>query len=241
MATDPGSLVVQPLRHVALILDGNRRWASERGLSVDDGHRIGRDKVFDVLGWCEDAGIDVVTLWVLAVKNLRRSCAELDGLYQIFEELAKGLTARQRWRIRALGFLDLLPMHVAKLFREAEVATQHLPGLQANIAIAYDGRLEIVHAIQRLAYQARRDALAGGSEAPAVTPGDVASLLFTHDQPDPDLVIRTSGEMRLSGFLIWQAAQSELYFCRKYWPDFAREDLHMALDDYAHRTRRLGL
>ncbi|MCW8096899.1 MULTISPECIES: polyprenyl diphosphate synthase [Streptomyces] len=225
-------------QHIAFILDGNRRWARGHYLSVDEGHRAGILKVFDVLAWCEDAGVEVVTMWLLAMRNLKRSDDELAGLFRVYEEVAERL-ADGPWRVRAMGALDLLPKSVTEAFRRAEESTRHSEGLQANIALAYDGRAEIVRAVRCLC-----DGLANAPEpgsSSVISEEAIGQYLFTAGQPDPDLVVRTSGEKRLSGFLTWQTAQSELYFCADLWPDFTREHLTRALDHYARRDRRFGL
>ncbi|MEV0500774.1 polyprenyl diphosphate synthase [Streptomyces spectabilis] len=224
-------------RHVAFILDGNRRWARHHGLSVDEGHRVGLGKVPEVLEWCEEYGIEVATVWLLAVRNLQRDAAELKGLFTVCEDVVRELIERRRWRVRPMGFLDLLPNRVAEACREAEAATASLAGLQANLAIAYDGRAEIEAGVRTLVAEMVRS---HESIETGVTSQRIAESLFTRGLPDPDLVIRTSGEQRTSGFLIWQAAQAEWFFSPLYWPDFSRAHFHEALNAYAARSRRLG-
>ncbi|WP_329233751.1 polyprenyl diphosphate synthase [Streptomyces sp. NBC_00111] len=227
--------------HVALVLDGNRRWAAQRGLSVPEGHRYGIGKIPDVLQWCEEEGVAMVTQWILSIRNLQRSPQELAGLYESFISLCERLAEAQRWRVRVIGALELLPAPVAAAFEDVQRRTERVEGVQANIAVAYDGRREIVAAARSLAEKFRDR----GPQEPAGDlswwEGEFASHLGTAGLADPDLVIRTSGEQRLSGYLTWQTTQSELYFCERLWPDFTREDLRHALDSYASRQRRLGL
>ncbi|MDX2544095.1 polyprenyl diphosphate synthase [Streptomyces sp. WI04-05B] len=227
--------------HVALVLDGNRRWAAQRGLGVDEGHRYGIGKIPDVLQWCEEEGVAMVTQWILSVRNLQRSPQELAGLYQSFTSLCERLAAAQRWRVRVIGDLELLPAPVAEAFEDVQRRTKQVEGMAANIAVAYDGRREIVSAARSLAQKYRDRWPEEPAEDLSWWEGEFASHLGTAGLADPDLVIRTSGEQRLSGYLTWQTAQSELYFCERLWPDFTREDLREALHSYASRQRRLGL
>lgn len=231
------SLAASP-RHVGFILDGNRRWARAHGVSVYEGHRMGVGKVPQALEWCEAVGLEVATLWVLSVGNLTRRNEELDGLH-LFEQLGQELLRRRRWRVRPVGFLELLPQHIADVFRTAEEETRGVCGMQANIAIAYDGRQEITAAVHFLVAEALRDQ-SEGRKVTEITEATLSDRLFTRGQPDPDLIIRTSGEKRLSGFMTWQASQSEFYFSDKHWPDFDESDFHEALRSFASRHRRFG-
>jgi len=243
--TEP-SVLAAPVRpgvpgHVALVLDGNRRWAAQRGLSVDEGHRRGIGKIPEVLQWCEEEGVTMVTQWILSVRNLQRSPQELAGLYQSFTSLCEHLAEAQRWRVRVIGALELLPAPVAEAFADVQRRTARVEGVQTNIAVAYDGRREIVSAARSLAEKYRDRGPQERAGDLSWWEGELASHLDTAGLADPDLVIRTSGEQRLSGYLTWQTAQSELYFCDRLWPDFTREDLREALHSYASRQRRLGL
>lgn len=186
-------------------------------------------KIPEALRWCDEEGADVATLWVLAIKNLRRHSEELAHLFRTLTDLVKHLMTGQRWKIRPIGFLDMLPDAVGEAWRDAQANTAHLDGLEANIAIAYDGKLEIIHAARQLAETYNPHATA-----------ELEPYLFTSGQPDCDLLVRTSGEERLSSFLTWQAAQAELHFTDKCWPDFTRADFARALDDYAPGNRRPG-
>ncbi len=229
-------------RHVGLILDGNRRWAREAGFSVDAGHRMGAAKIADLLGWCSEAGVEVVTLWLLSTDNLlSRPKDELALLMGIIGDVVDELAAPGRpWRLRVVGALDLLPAETASRLVAAAGATGSRQGMQVNVAVGYGGRREIADAVRKLLL---RHAEAGTSieEIAEVLDVDhIAEHLYTSGQPDPDLVIRTSGEQRLSGFLLWQSAHSEFWFCEAHWPDFRRVDFLRALRDYGTRHRRFG-
>ncbi len=227
-------------RHVGVMLDGNRRWARERGAGSAEGHRAGADNIAPFLGWCEEAGVEVVTLWLLSTDNLNRPPAELEPLLAIIEEVVADLAAAQHWRMHVVGALDLLPDATAQRLQEAAASTAAVDGMVVNVAIGYGGRREIADAVRSLL----RDAAAKGASledlAETVTVEDIAEHLYTKGQPDPDLVIRTSGEQRLGGFLLWQSAHSEFYFCEAYWPDFRKVDFLRALRSYAERERRFG-
>jgi short-chain Z-isoprenyl diphosphate synthase len=229
-------------RHVGVILDGNRRWA--RAVGADDpatGHRRGAAKITDLLTWCEDAGVEVATLWLLSTDNLARPPAELAPLLQIIEHTVVELTAPvHRWQVHPVGSLDLLPEETARVLKEAAERIVARPKLLVNVAVGYGGRREIADAVRSLLTEhvARGTSL---EELAAVLDVEhIADHLYTRGQPDPDLVIRTSGEQRLSGFLMWQSAHSEFYFCEAFWPDFRRVDFLRALRSYAERSRRFG-
>jgi short-chain Z-isoprenyl diphosphate synthase len=227
-------------RHVGVILDGNRRWARAAGIGPASGHRRGADKIDEFLGWCDELGIEVVTLWLLSTDNLARPQAEITALLKIIEDTVDELAVGHRWRINAVGALDLLPDATALSLKEAQDATADVPGLVVNIAVGYGGRREIADAVRALLHE---HALRGTSIEDLANVLDVehiAKHLYTRGQPDPDLVIRTSGEQRLSGFLLWQSAHSELFFCEAFWPDFRRVDFLRAVRSYADRERRYG-
>ncbi|HEX7745136.1 MAG TPA: isoprenyl transferase [Micromonosporaceae bacterium] len=230
-------------RHVGVMCDGNRRWAREMGyVDPNDGHRVGAQRIKELLRWCDEAGVEHVTLWLLSTDNLNRPATELDPLLQIIEDLVIELAeAGQPWRLRMVGALDLLPAHHAQALKTAEERTaDRQGGPQVNIAVCYGGRREIADAVRSLLQE---HAKAGGTieELAGVLEVDhIAEHLYTRGQPDPDLVIRTSGEQRLSGFLLWQSAHSEFYFCDVNWPDFRHVDFLRALRSYANRQRRFG-
>lgn len=227
-------------KHVGVIVDGNRRWARAMGLQdVSRGHQKGADKISELLVWCREAGVEIVTVWLLSSENITRSKAELDPLIEIIENTVQRLVAGG-WHINPMGALDLLPDHTARILKDAKELTSHRPGLIVNVAVGYGGRREIADAVRSLLQE---HASTGASIEELVEVLDVehiAEHLYTRGQPDPDLLIRTSGEQRLSGFLLWQSAHSEFYFCEAYWPDFRRVDFLRALRSYAARHRRYG-
>jgi short-chain Z-isoprenyl diphosphate synthase len=227
-------------RHVGVILDGNRRWAKSFGETAATGHRRGADKIAEFLGWAEDFGMEVVTLWMLSTDNLSRSPGELGDLLDIIEDAVRGLADSRRWRLRVVGRLDLLPERLAVALREAADRTVGVGGLQVNVAIGYGGRHEIADAVRSYLSQQAAAGVTIAELAETIDVDDIAGHLYTAGQPDPELVIRTSGEQRIGGFLMWQSAHSELYFCEAYWPDFRRTDFLRALRDFSGRERRLG-
>lgn len=232
--------------HVALIVDGNRRFARRHNLGhVAHGHKAGANKVAEVLGWCEDLRIPVVTMWALSTDNLKRDPDELVPLMGIIEETIAGLAALQKRarlprRIKVVGRLELLPESTRAVIARAEAETAACATYQLNIAVPYGGREEITDAVRRLIVDriARGDSLEG--IAAGLEPEEIGRYLYTEQTPDPDLVIRTSGEVRLSGFLLWQSAYAEYYFCDAYWPEFRRIDFLRALRSYQQRQRRHG-
>jgi len=227
-------------RHVGVMMDGNRRWARSMGESTAHGHRRGADKIADVLEWSEDVGVEVVTLWMLSTDNLARPAEELEPLLQIIEDVVGELAGTRRWRLQAVGALEVLPDHTARALKEAQEATADVRGLHVNVAVGYGGRREIADAVRSFL---REHAEAGSSLdelAEAFDVEHIAAHLYTRGQPDPDLVIRTSGEQRLGGFLLWQSTHSEFYFCEAYWPDFRRVDFLRAVRAYGARERRMG-
>ena len=227
-------------RHIGVMLDGNRRWARELGQTASFGHRKGADKISEFLGWCDEVGIQVVTLWLLSTDNLKRSAEEIGQLAEIIAGAVDTLAASGYWRLRMVGNLDMLPESLSRRLRAAEAATAKAGGVEVNIAVGYGGRQEIADAVRSLL---REEAACGRSledVAQSISVDGIARHLYTKGQPDPDLVIRTSGEQRMSGFMLWQTVHTELYFCEAYWPDFRRTDFLRALRDYTQRERRLG-
>ncbi len=226
-------------RHVGVTLDGNRRWAKQNPDPSDPfGHKRGAQKIADLLGWCEEAQVEVVTLWMLSTDNFKRSPEEVATLIEVIDGIVDELAARKRWSIKAVGALDLLPEPLAaKLASLPECAQSKL---QVNVAVGYGGRREIVDAVKGYLTEQERAGHSLGEAALELDDEAIARHLYTAGQPDPDLLIRTSGEQRLGGFLLWQSALSEFYFCEAYWPEFRRVDFLRALRDYSHRHRRLG-
>ena len=227
-------------KHIGVMLDGNRRWAKAVGADTAQGHRAGAANIEPLLGWCEDTGIEVVTLWLLSTDNLNRPAAELEALLAIIGDAVDSLADQRRWRLHPVGALDLLPAETARRLKEAEEATSDVDGMLVNIAVGYGGRREIADAVRSLLVEHSTKGTSLEELAQTIDVEHIAEHLYTKGQPDPDLVIRTSGEQRLGGFLLWQSAKSEFYFCEAYWPDFRRVDFLRAIRAYAERERRFG-
>jgi short-chain Z-isoprenyl diphosphate synthase len=239
------AMVGKPMpRHVGVMCDGNRRWAREMGfVDPNDGHRVGAENVKNLLAWCEEVGVEHVTLYLLATRNLGRPASELDPLLQIIEDLAGELAEEGNpWRLNIVGALDLLPSHHAIALKTAQERTRdRTGGVLVNLAVGYGGRQEITEAVRALLYEHARNGGTLEELAETLDVDHIAEHLYTAGQPDPDLVIRTSGEQRLSDFLLWQSAHSEFYFCDVNWPGFRKVDFLRALRSYADRQRRFGM
>ncbi|MGZ4502467.1 MAG: isoprenyl transferase [Nocardioidaceae bacterium] len=227
-------------KHVGVMLDGNRRWAKATGRDAAHGHRAGAANITPLLEWCEEVGVEVVTLWLLSTDNLNRPAAELKQLLPIIEDAVTGLAATRRWRLHPVGALDLLPADTSRKLKEAADDTRDVDGMIVNVAVGYGGRREIADAVRSLLQEHASKGTSIEELAEILDVEHIAEHLYTRGQPDPDLVIRTSGEQRLGGFLLWQSAQSEFYFCEAYWPAFRRVDFLRALRAYAQRERRFG-
>jgi short-chain Z-isoprenyl diphosphate synthase len=222
------------------MLDGNRRWARSVGRDTAHGHRAGAANIEPLLGWCEEVGVEVVTLWLLSTDNLNRAADELEPLLGIIADAVETLAEQRRWRLHPVGSLDLLPSAINERLKEAAESTRDVDGMLVNIAVGYGGRREIADAVRSLLQEQADQGMTLEELAEVIDVGHIAEHLYTKGQPDPDLVIRTSGEQRLGGFLLWQSAQSEFYFCEAYWPDFRRVDFLRAVRAYAERERRYG-
>jgi short-chain Z-isoprenyl diphosphate synthase len=227
-------------KHVGVMLDGNRRWARAVGADTAAGHRAGAANISPFLAWCDDLGVEVVTLWLLSTDNLNRPAEELAPLLGIIEDVVTELAAAGHWRLNPVGALDLLPPATARVLKDAADATHDVDGTLVNIAVGYGGRREIADAVRSLLQHHAAHGTTIEELAGVLDVDHIAEHLYTRGQPDPDLVIRTSGEQRLGGFLLWQSAHSEFYFCEAYWPDFRRVDFLRALRAYAVRHRRFG-
>ncbi len=227
--------------HLAVILDGNRRYARSRGLDSWIGHKYGAAKVNEFLEWCWEVGIRIVTLYAFSTENFNRPQKEVEEIMKLAEEkfyevLENWKIHKYRVRVKAIGKLDLLPERVREAIRKAEEATKDYDQYFLNVAIGYGGRAEIVDAVRKIAQK-----VAGGQlRVEDINERIIEEHLYTAGIPDPDLIIRTSGEERLSGFLLWQSAYSELYFCDIYWPEIRKIDLLRAVRDYQKRERRFG-
>ncbi len=229
--------------HIGIILDGNRRWAQDRKYSVDAGHAYGADVVEKLLDWCHDLGIKSITLYVLSTENLQRTADEVQELFRLIEERLRKLLKderiyRYRVRVKGIGKFEMLPPSLLDSLQEVEEKTASFDGHFLNIAIAYGGRAEITDVVRSIADDVKSGALAPES----INEETIASRLYTSHlpNPEPDLIIRTSGEERMSGFMLWQGAYSELIFMDVYWPDFRKIDLLRALRTFQKRRRRLG-
>ena len=225
--------------HVGVILDGNRRWAKANPNNSDpNGHKAGANKIIEFLGWCEDADVRVVTLWLLSTDNFKRSSDEIEELLKIIGETIDELAATGRWNIKAVGALDLLPPWLSEKLSLLKPIRND--GVEVNVAISYGGRREIVDAVKSYLGEEEKSGHSLDQAKAKLTSDDISKFLYTAGQPDPELLIRTSGEQRLGGFLLWQSALSEFYFCEAYWPDFRRVDFLRALRAYSLRQRRFG-
>ncbi|RKN47279.1 isoprenyl transferase [Streptomyces hoynatensis] len=228
-------------KHIGVILDGNRRWAKAAGSTTRQGHEAGAAKIRELLGWCEETDVEVVTLWLLSTDNLNRAPEELTPLLSIVEGAVRDLAEDGRWRVNHVGALDVLPERTRRVLAEAEELAGNREGILVNVAVGYGGRQEITDAVRSLLAKRAADGQTLQEVADSLGVEDISEHLYTRGQPDPDLVIRTSGEQRLSGFMLWQSAHSEYYFCEAYWPAFRKVDFLRALRDYAARHRRYGI
>jgi undecaprenyl diphosphate synthase len=222
-------------RHVALIMDGNGRWARERGLPRIAGHQAGTENIRRITTRAAELGIEYLTLWAFSTENWRRPKDEVDGILQVLANAIETETEelhRQGARLQHIGSLDGLSPALAQSVRDAIQLTRNNTRICLTLAFNYGGRAEIVSAIQRIA--------ADGLKPSEITEETVNRYLYTAGMPDPDLIVRTSGEMRTSNFLIWQAAYSEYHFTPVFWPAFGPEDLDIAVADYLNRERRFG-
>ncbi len=233
-------------RHIGVIMDGNRRFARAQGkLSPLEGHQLGAQKLHDVLTWCYDLGIRVVTVWCFSLDNFQRSAAEVEGLLRLFEdktrEIAKGKQVHERQvRVRFIGRIELLPESLREEIRKVEESTGGYRQFQLNIAMAYGGREEIADALRRYLADRKSQGTTFEDMLAGLDAAAIGQYLYTSGQPDPDLILRTSGEVRLSGFLLWQSVYSEFYFCDSTWPAFREIDFLRALRSFDVRQRRYG-
>lgn len=230
-------------QHVAVLADGNRRWARANapGKPLVAGYRAGADKLKEFVDWCDELGIRHVTLWVLSTDNFNRNGDEEIGpLLEVIETMVDDLAGTRRFQVHPVGALDLLPEVTAKRLRAAAAETADIEGMQVNIAVSYGGRHELRDAFRSLLAEHAANGTSIEELAETLDIDHIAQHLYTKGQPDPDLIIRTSGEQRLSGFLMWQSAHSEFYFCEALWPDFRKVDFIRALRAYGQRERRFG-
>lgn len=223
------------IRHLGIIMDGNRHWAQAHGLPTMEGHRRGYAQLKNVGDWCINRGIEVLTVYAFSTENWQRSKKEVTYLMRLFElALSRDLNElhRKNMRIAVIGRIAGLPQRLQQRIKQAVAKTKNNTRGTLQLALNYGGRAEIVDAVKKIVGTARR--------ASKITEESISQALYTAHQPDPDLIIRTSGELRTSGFLAWQGAYSELYFTKKYWPEFTEADLDQALNEYSRRQRRFG-
>jgi tritrans,polycis-undecaprenyl-diphosphate synthase [geranylgeranyl-diphosphate specific] len=229
--------------HIAIILDGNRRWARYGLNGLKDGHLQGADRAEELLNWIHDLGIRITTLYVLSTENLDRSDDELKNIYNLLQHKLQRLYAdsrihKRQMKIKAIGNVKLLPDYLQDILLKLEKETAKYSSMFLNIAVAYGGQKELVDAIRQIALGVQT----GGIKVEDIDEKVIESFLYTSHlpQPEPDLILRTSGEKRLSGFLIWQSAYSELVFMDVFWPEFRKIDLMRAIRTYQSRLRRYG-
>ncbi len=221
-----------------MMRDVNRRWARKKGISREEGYAIGIRKIGDVLKWCKASDVRMLTMWGFSTDNFKRDPDEIRGLFELFkanlkkgiDEANKGAKEKDEVRVRFFGRIHLLPKEIQMMIRKAEDTTSKSEKYQLNLLLSYGGREEIVDAVN--------DIIASGTKK--IDEDAISNHLYTRGLPDPDLVIRTSGEQRLSGLMPWQTCYSEFYFCKKLWPDFSRKDFQSAVKEYGMRRRRYG-
>lgn len=242
IASRPGALVAQAgqvastvPRHIAVIMDGNGRWAAQRGLPRLAGHQHGTENIRRITTAAVEIGVEYLTLWAFSTDNWRRPQAEIDGILRILADAIERETEelhRQGAQLRHIGSLDGLGPELRDAVQGAIARTAGNSRLILTLAFNYSGRQELLAAIRKL--------VASGIPPEAIDEEALQSCLFTHDIPDPDLIVRTSGECRISNFLLWQSAYSELYFTPTLWPDFGPDDLFLAVEEFGRRERRFG-
>ena len=228
-------------KHVAIIMDGNRRFAKDLGLKPEVGHQIGKEKIVEVLEWCLELGIKNLTIYAFSTENFNRSSDEVKTLMNICKQELDNASKNSRIhknqvRVRIIGHIDSLPNEIIESAKKIMKQTENYDRYSFNIALAYGGREEIIHAIQKIAQDVKEDKL----KIEEIKEPTVSKYLYTKDLPDPDIILRTSGEERISNFLLWQLAYSELYFSDVYWPAFQKRDFLQAIRTVQKRQRRYG-
>ncbi|PKK85429.1 MAG: di-trans,poly-cis-decaprenylcistransferase [Thermoplasmata archaeon HGW-Thermoplasmata-1] len=228
-------------QHIAIIMDGNRRFARKVGIDTREGHRMGRDKLEQVVDWCLELGVNVLTVYAFSTENFKRASKEVDYLMGLFVENFYKMADDPRVdekgvRVRVIGQLSLLPERVREAAEYAMKKTENNKTHFYNIAIAYGGREEIINAVRRIAADVKDERLSPQE----IDEETISRYLYTKGLPDPDLILRTSGEERVSNFLLWQMAYSELYFADIYWPALAKRDFLKAVESYQQRKRNYG-
>ncbi|MCZ6681379.1 MAG: polyprenyl diphosphate synthase [Candidatus Poribacteria bacterium] len=232
--------------HIGIILDGNRRYAKANGFSnIIQGHYDGATKLEEFLHWCDELGVKIVSIWIFSLDNFKREKTEVTGIMDVIEQKMTELVTieglhKNQIKVRPMGKIELLPPRLQAAIRAAEEATKHYDKFILNVAVAYGGREEIVEAFRSHLKSELKEGKTTDQIVEELSVDKITPHLYTSDQPDPDLIIRTSGEIRLGGFLLWQSAYSEYYFCDTYWPAFRKIDLLRAIRDYSQRQRRFG-
>jgi len=233
-------------RHIGVILDGNRRYAKASGLdNIIKGHHKGANKLEEVLQWCDELGVEIFSIWIFSLDNFKRAAHEVEGILALIEQKMRELVTIEglhtnQIKVRAMGQIELLPTSLQEAIRQAEEATRHYEKFILNVAVAYGGREEIIEAFRHHLKAESQTGKPVHEIAEELTVDKITPYLYTSDLPDPELIIRTSGEIRLSGFLLWQSVYSEFYFCDTYWPSFRKIDFLRALRAYSQRKRRFG-
>ncbi|MGZ3650912.1 MAG: isoprenyl transferase [Bdellovibrionota bacterium] len=226
-------------RHIAIIMDGNGRWAEKRGHNRVFGHARGAERAREITRECARLGVEALTLYTFSTENWQRPAKEVNFLMKLLSRYLKHeiqQIVNNNFQFRPVGFIDMLPAEIHRELVKLREATAKNDGMFLNIALSYGSRQEITTAVKGIA----ADVAAGRLPLAAVNEEEISRRLFTHESPDPDLVIRTGGDQRISNFLLWQSAYSELYFTEKCWPDFKVEDLQDAIASYSARERRFG-
>lgn len=225
----------KPPNHIGIILDGHGRWAQRRGLPRTAGHAVGAENFRKIATYCRDLGVQYLTVYAFSTENWKRPADEITAIWDLLRKyLEESLEKmeRDRVKIRILGDRNGMPGDIVDLLRRTDEKSLHIDGITLCICLNYGGRAEIVNSVRELARQ--------GKDIERVTEADIASQLYSAGIPDPDLIIRPSGEYRLSNFLLWQSAYSELYFAKKMFPDFTTHDIDIAIEEYSCRERRFG-
>ena len=226
--------------HVGAIVDGNRRWARRGGARFEHGYKAGADKIIEFSQWCDDLGVEIVTLWLLSTDNLQRPAEEVESILAAVESLMEQIAEERRWPLSVIGNLDMLPAESAARMKRLAESTHDIQEMRVNICVGYGGRQELTDAMRSLLVEQASLGRSLEEVASTLEVDHIAEHLYTRGQPDPDLVIRTSGEQRLSGFLLWQSVHSEFYFSDALWPAFRHVDFLRAMRSYAARERRFG-
>jgi undecaprenyl diphosphate synthase len=227
-------------RHIAIIMDGNGRWAKKRSLNRIRGHREGSESVRDIVRACREIGIEVLTLYAFSTENWQRPRQEISALMSLLKDFLKSELVEMMEngiRLNAIGQIERFPGDVVEVLHDVMDMTRENRGMILNLALSYGGREEVVAAARKIATEVQ----AGRLQPEGITKEVFSNYLYTHGMPEPDLLIRTSGEMRISNFLLWQIAYTEIYVSDTLWPDFRREELIQILHDYQKRERRFGM